>query len=47
MRFAMIILFIAKPLSPKGNGVVSALKTEVLYLQKIANVALYNIGVPL
>lgn len=47
MSFAMNILFVAKPLSPKGNGVVSALKTEVLYLQKIANVALYNIGVPL
>lgn len=43
----MKILFIAKPLSGKGNGVVSALKNEILHLQKIAEVALYNIGVEL
>ena len=43
----MKILFIAKPLSKKGNGVVSALKNEILYLQKIADVALFNIGVEL
>ena len=43
----MNILFIAKPLGKQGNGVVSALRTEVLELQKIADVALYNIGVPL
>lgn len=43
----MKILFIAKPLSKSGNGVVSALKNEILYLQKMADVALYNIGVEL
>lgn len=43
----MTILFIAKPLSERGNGVVSAIKNELLYLQKAATVALYNIGVPL
>lgn len=43
----MTILFIAKPLSRKGNGVVSALKNELLFLQKKADVALYNIGVEL
>lgn len=43
----MKILFIAKPLSKKGNGVVSALKNEILYLQKYTQVALYNIGVEL
>jgi len=43
----MNILFIAKPLSKKGNGVVSALKNELKYLQESANVALFNIGVKL
>lgn len=43
----MNILFIAKPLSKKGNGVVSALKSELKYLQEYANVALFNIGVKL
>lgn len=43
----MKILFIAKPLSKRGNGVVSALKNEILYLQESAQVALYNIGVEL
>jgi glycosyltransferase involved in cell wall biosynthesis len=43
----MRILFIAKPLSKNGNGVVSALKTEIQGLQKIADVALFNIGVEL
>ena len=43
----MKILFIAKPLSSKGNGVVSSLKTEIQYLQETENVALYNIGVSL
>ena len=43
----MNILFITKPLSKRGNGVVSALKNQVLYLQEIAKVALFNIGVPL
>lgn len=43
----MKILFIAKPLSIRGNGVVTALKAQLLYLQEIADVALYNIGVEL
>ncbi len=43
----MNILFIAKPLSKSGNGVVSALTTEIRHLQEIANVALFNIGVEL
>ena len=43
----MNILFIAKPLSKKGNGVVSALKNELKYLQEYENVALLNLGVKL
>lgn len=43
----MNLLFIAKPLSKKGNGVVSAIQTEFKYLQKKENVALYNLGVEL
>lgn len=43
----MKILFIAKPLSKSGNGVVSAMESELKYLQKKADVALFNIGVEL
>lgn len=43
----MKILFIAKPLSKSGNGVVSAMESELKYLQQKEDVALFNIGVEL
>lgn len=43
----MKILFIAKPLSKRGNGVVTAMESELKYLQEMGDVALFNIGVEL
>lgn len=43
----MKILFITKLLTVKGNGVLGALKNEIIYLQQIADVALFNIGLEL
>ena len=43
----MKILFITKLLAVKGNGVLSALKNDIVYLQQIADVALFNIGLEL
>ncbi len=43
----MTLLFIVKPLSPRGNGVVSAMQSQLLLLQKQETVAVYNLGVDL